>query len=114
MQISIEHETFPLCMRMTSEDHSGPENLKKSKPKKNSWNQINQFHEVFSFGQFPFFCNFKNQFFELRKSLKLPKMQFHEKKLIYLISRVFFMDFFFNFLAHCEEHNCCTIYYKKN
>ena len=38
------------------------------------------------------FCNFKNgqkPFFELWKSLKLPKMQFHEKKWIYLISRVF-------------------------
>ena len=44
-----------------------------------------------------FFCNFKNgrkSIFELGKSLKLPKMQFHEKKImIYLISRVFCLDF---------------------
>ena len=27
--------------------HSGPENKKKSRAKKNSWNKINQFHEIF-------------------------------------------------------------------
>ena len=62
--------------------HSRPENLKKFRPKKNLWIQINQFHENF-FDQIPFFCNFKmakNQFLNRKKSLKLPKMQFHEKK----------------------------------
>ncbi len=61
-------------------------NLKKSskidqKISTNSLNQINQFHEFF-FGPIPFFCNFKigqKSIFELRKSLKLPKMQFREK-----------------------------------
>ena len=37
--------------------------------------------------------------FELGKSLKLPKMQFHVKKIIYLISRVFLACTFFNFLG---------------
>ena len=44
------------------------------------------------------FCNFKNgqkSIFELGKSLKLPEMQFQEKIfIIYLISRVFCLDFF--------------------
>ena len=32
----------------------GPENVKKPRPKKNTWNQINQFHDFF-FDQIPFF-----------------------------------------------------------
>ena len=45
------------------------------------------------------FCNFKNgqkSIFELGKNLKLLEMQFHEKKkkIYYLISRVFCLDFF--------------------
>ena len=32
----------------------------------------------------------KNQYLNWEKGLKLPKMQFHGKKLIYLISRDFF------------------------
>ena len=59
--------------------HSGTENLKKSRPK-NSWNQINQFHEEF-FWPNSIFGDFKNgqkSIFELGKSLKLPKMQFHQ------------------------------------
>ena len=38
----------------------------------------------FFFNQIPFFCNFKNDqksIFEMEKSLKLPTMQFHEKKI---------------------------------
>ena len=50
------------------------------------------------FDQIPFFAiskMVKNQFFELGKSLKLPKMQFHENFLfIYLIPQVFCLDFF--------------------
>ena len=45
------------------------------------------------------FCNFKNDqisIFELGKSLKLPKMEFHFQFLIYLISRV-------NFLTRCAR-----------
>ena len=61
--------------------HSGPENLKKVQAK-NSWNQINQFHEKKFFLPNSIFCNFKNgqkkSIFELVKSLQLPKMQFHE------------------------------------
>ena len=49
------------------------------------------------------FCNFKNDqksIFEVRKSLKLPEMQFHEKNiLIYLISRVSFAWTYLNFLV---------------
>ena len=43
------------------------------------------------------FCNFKNgqkSIFELVKSLKLPKIQFHKKKLIYLISLVYLSGLF--------------------
>ena len=43
---------------------SGLENLKKSKLKKNSWNQINQFHEIFLV---------QNLFFAI---LKMTKNQF--------------------------------------
>ena len=50
------------------------------------------------FYQIPFFCNFKIgqiSFFELGKSLKLSKMQFHKKYfLIYLISQVFLPGLF--------------------
>ena len=38
----------------------------------------------------------KNQFLKWEKSLKLPKRQFHEKKMIYLISRFFFVWTFFS------------------
>ena len=54
--------------------------LKKSPCQKNSWNQINQFHEIL-FWPKSIFCNFKNDqksIFELGNSLKLPEMQFHE------------------------------------
>ena len=56
--------------------HSGPENLKKSRTKTlvKSNKSISQ-KKIFD-------CNFKNgqkSIFELGKSLKLPKMQFHEK-----------------------------------
>ena len=55
--------------------HSGPENLKKTRPKKNLRSQRNQLHEKF-------FCHFKNgqkSIFEVGKSLKLPKMLYEEK-----------------------------------
>ena len=51
--------------------HSGPENLKKSRPKK----LVKSNKSIF--------CNFKNgpkSIFELGISLKLSEMQFHEKK----------------------------------
>ena len=72
--------------------HSRPENLKKSRPK-NSRNQINQFHEIF-FWPNSIFCNFKisqKSIFELGKSLKQPKMQFHEK--IFFDQNPFFYHF---------------------
>ena len=51
------------------------------------------------------FCNFKNDqksIFELRKSLKLPKVQFHEKIIFDLFDFAsFFAWTFLNFLAHC-------------
>ena len=61
---------------------------KNSTGHKNSWNQINQFHEN------SIICNFKNgqkSIFDLGKSLKLSKIQFHEKK---LVSRVFLPGLF--------------------
>ena len=75
----------------------------KSPGQKNSWNQINQFHEK-TFWPNSIFCNFKTgqkSIFELGKSLKLPNMhmQFHEKiyfLFLYLISRVF--------LARCDMY----------
>ena len=89
---------------------SGPENLKKSRPKKNSSNQINQFHEKFFWPNSIFFCNFKNgqkSIFEQGKSLKQNNfhgLNFHGKyskiffvKLIYLISRVFWSGLFLIF-----------------
>ena len=54
--------------------------FKRVQAKKNSWNQINQFHDIL-FWPNSIFCNFKNDqksFSEQGKSLKLPKMQFHE------------------------------------
>ena len=75
--------------------HSGPENLKKSRPKKLM--KSNKSISRFFFGPNFIFCNVKNgqkSIFELGKSLKLPEMQFHEKKLIYLISRVFLPGLF--------------------
>ena len=56
--------------------------------------KINQFHEFF-FDQSPIFAIDQKSFFELGKSLKLPKIQFHEKNFfIYLISQVLCLDFF--------------------
>ena len=61
--------------------HNGPENLKKSRPKKNLV-KSNKSISRKNFWPNSIFCNFKNgqkPIFELGKSLKLPKMQFHEK-----------------------------------
>ena len=62
--------------------YSGPEILKKSRPKKlvKSNKSISR---NFFFGQIAFFCNFKNSqksILQLGKSLKPPKMQFYEKR----------------------------------
>ena len=73
---------------------------------KNSWNQINQFQ--FSrkkiSDQIPFFAiskMAKNQFLNWGKSLKLPEMQFHEKKFDLFDFTSFFALAFLNFLARC-------------
>ena len=61
---------FKLPNLLIIQKHSGPENLKKSSPKK----------KKFFFGQIPLICNFKNgqkSIFELGKYSKLPKMKFH-------------------------------------
>ena len=61
-----------ICTR-ASIFHSGPENLKKSRPK----------NLVKSNNSIPFFAISKNgekSIFELGKYFKLPKMQFHERK----------------------------------
>ena len=73
-------------------DPNGPENFKKSPGKKNP-REINQFHEFFS-DQIPFLCNFKNDqisIFELGKSLKLPKIQFHKKIFGFIWFHKFFL-----------------------
>ena len=69
--------------------------IKKSPGQKNSWNQINQFHEKM-FSPNSIFWNFKygqKAIFEMGKSLKLPEMQFHEK--IYLFDFTSFCLYFF-------------------
>ena len=67
--------------------HSGrARKFKKVQSRKNSWNHINQFHEKI-FGPNSIFCNFKNgqkSIFELGRSLKRIKMQFHETKIGYI------------------------------
>ena len=50
------------------------------------------------------FCHFKigqKSIFELRKSLKLPKIQFHEKKFDLFDVTSFFVWTFLNFLSSC-------------
>ena len=69
--------------------------LQKIKKSPGQKNQIYQFHEKI-FWPKSIFCNFKNDqksIFELVKSLKLPKMQFHEFVFIDLTS-FFCLDFF--------------------
>ena len=59
--------------------YSGSENLKKSRPKKNSWNQIIQFH-----GKEVFFCNFKNcqkSIYRTGKKFKIAKNAISQKSL---------------------------------
>ena len=76
--------------------HSRPEKLK-SPDQINSWKLINQFQKK-TFWQNSIFCNFKNgqkSIFELGKSLKLPKMLFHGKKIRFIWFHEFFcLDFF--------------------
>ena len=68
-----------------------------SSAKKSREIKINKFHEIL-FWPNSIFCNFKNvqkSNFELGKSLKLPKMQFHEKKIWFIWFHEFFcLDFF--------------------
>ena len=69
-----------LILNYLSIVHNGPENFKKSRPKKTrEIKYINQFHEK-SFWQDSIFGDFKNgpkSNLELGNSLKLQKMQFH-------------------------------------
>ena len=67
--------------------HSGPDNLKKSRPKKLMKSNKSVSRIFWPNSIFDNFKNHQKSIFELGKILKLPKMQFHEKKnLIYLIS----------------------------
>ena len=85
----------------------------KSSTKKLVKTNINQFHEIIFWPNFTF-CNFKNDqksIFELGKSLKLPKMHFHKQFFwIYLISRVFCLDFFFIFWPAVSGIGCNSQY----
>ena len=57
--------------------------FKKVQTKKNSWNEINQFHELFMTKcHFLPFQKWPKINFWTGKSLKLPKMQFHKKILL--------------------------------
>ena len=69
---------------------------KKSRPK-HLWNQLNQFHENIFAWPNSIFCHLnmaKNQCLNWGKSLKLPKMQFHEEKKIWFHEFFFCLDFF--------------------
>ena len=81
------------CENTAASLNTGPENLKKFRPK-NSNKSISR--NLFSPNSI--FCKFKNgqkSIFELGKSLKLPKMQFQLiKNLICLISRIVCLDLF--------------------
>ena len=61
--------------------------------KKNSWNQINQFHEK-KFLTKIHFCNFQKSIFELGKSLKFSNMQFHKEILLYFRGKYLKKNFF--------------------
>ena len=79
--------------------HSGPEALKKSRPKKLV--KSNKSISRKFFWPKSIFCNFKNgqkSIFELGKSLKLPKMQFHENFFWFIWFHKFFAWTFLNFL----------------
>ena len=60
--------------------YSGAENLKKSRPKKS--NQLISRNFFWPKSIFCIFNNGQKSIFELGKSFKLPKMQFHEKQKI--------------------------------
>ena len=82
--------------------HSGPENLKKSTPK-NSWNQINQFHEKIVWPNF-IFCNFQKWpkiNFGTGKKFKTAKNAISRKKINLFDFMSFFAWTFLNFLARC-------------
>ena len=59
--------------------HNGPENLKKSRPKKLVKSNKSIHFTKFYLTKFHFF-QFQKSIFEQGKSLKLPEMQFHEEK----------------------------------
>ena len=67
------------------------------------------------FGSNSIFCNFKNgqkSIFELGKSLKLPEMQFHEKKFFDLFDFTsFFARTFLNFLALCVPQRLKSVFF---
>ena len=82
----------------------GEENLKKSRPKKNSWNQINQFF----FREIAFLAVFPSSKIDFWPFLKWQKMEFgqnifHEIDLFDFTS--FFAWTFLNFLARCAAHD---------
>ena len=63
------HVLILWCCRQT---YSGPENVKKSRPK-----NLSKPNKLISRKKFCIFENGQKSIFELRKSLKLPEMQFH-------------------------------------
>ena len=77
----------------------------------------------FFFDQIIFFCIFKNgrkSIFELEKNLKLPEMQFHEKKFALFDFKSFFAWTFFKFFwpavfqQQCLVCNVFFLFVKKN
>ena len=97
--------------------HRGPENLKKSRPKKiHELKEINFMKKFFwSNSIFYHFKIGQKSIFELRKSLKQPKMQFHEKKIFDVFDfMTFFARTFLNFLARCGFELALYVYNKLN
>ena len=83
--------------------HSGPK-IKKSPGQKTHYIK---FTKNF-FDQTPILCNFKNgqnSIFELGKSLKLPEMQLHGKKIDLFVFMSFFAGTFVNFQFQILWHS---------
>ena len=97
------NKTYVILTKNKTMHTVGQKILKKSRPKKlvKSNKSISR---IIYLAEFQFF-NFQNgqkSIFELGKSLKLPKMQFHEIFFLFIDFTSFFAWTFLNFLARCE------------
>ena len=78
----VDLRYFKIVFVFHSKSYSGLEDLKNSRPKQ----LINSNISIFAISKMA-----KKSIFELGKSLKLPKMQFHEKKFFYLFNFTSFL-----------------------